>query len=29
MGLKTMPFRGIEEQADNMYEAVVVMSGQA
>tara|TARA_Y100000590_G_scaffold455591_1_gene604545 strand:+ start:719 stop:997 length:279 start_codon:yes stop_codon:yes gene_type:complete len=29
MGLKTIPFRGIEEQADNMYEAVVVMSGQA
>ena len=29
MGLRTIPFRGIEEQADNMYEAVVVMSGQA
>ena len=29
MGLKTIPFRGIEEQSDNMYEAVVVMSGQA
>ena len=29
MGLKTIPFRDIEEQADNMYEAVVAMSGQA
>ena len=29
MGLKTIPFRDIEEQAENMYEAVVAMSGQA
>ena len=29
MGLKTIPFRDIEQQADNMYEAVVAMSGQA
>ena len=29
MGLKTIPFRDIEEQADNMYEGVVAMSGQA
>ena len=29
MGLKTIPFRDIEHQATNMYEAVVAMSGQA
>ena len=29
MGLKTLPFRDIEEQADNLYEAVAAMSGQA
>ncbi len=29
MGLKTIPFRDIEYQAANMYEAVVAMSGQA
>tara|TARA_Y100000816_G_C25936785_1_gene488563 strand:- start:208 stop:477 length:270 start_codon:yes stop_codon:yes gene_type:complete len=29
MGLKTIPFRDIENQAANMYEAVVAMSGQA
>ena len=29
MGLKTIPFRDIEHQAVNMYEAVVAMSGQA
>ena len=29
MGLKTIPFRDIEQQSDNMYEAVVAMSGQA
>ena len=29
MGLKTIPFRDIEEKAENMYEAVAVMSGQA
>ena len=29
MGLKTIPFRDIEHQAANMYEAVVAMSGQA
>ena len=29
MGLKTIPFREIEHQAENMYEAVVAMSGQA
>lgn len=29
MGLKTIPFRDIEEQSGNMYEAVVAMSGQA
>tara|TARA_B100001250_G_scaffold401638_1_gene413760 strand:- start:2566 stop:2838 length:273 start_codon:yes stop_codon:yes gene_type:complete len=29
MGLKTLPFRDIENQADNLYEAVAVMSGQA
>ncbi len=29
MGIKTIPFRDIEHQAENMYEAVVAMSGQA
>ena len=29
MGLKTIPFREIEEKAENMYEAVAAMSGQA
>ena len=29
MGLKTIPFRDIEDQADNLYEAVAAMSGQA
>ena len=29
MGLKTVPFREIENQAKNMYEAVAAMSGQA
>ena len=29
MGLKTIPFREIEERAENMYEAVAAMSGQA
>tara|TARA_Y100001980_G_C14436532_1_gene223709 strand:- start:212 stop:481 length:270 start_codon:yes stop_codon:yes gene_type:complete len=29
MGLKTIPFRDVEHQAENMYEAVVAMSGQA
>ena len=29
MGLKTIPFREVEEHAENMYEAVAVMSGQA
>ena len=29
MGLKTIPFRDIEEKVENMYEAVAVMSGQA
>ena len=29
MGLKTIPFRDIEDKAENMYEAVAVMSGQA
>ena len=29
MGLKTIPFRDIEHQSENMYEAVVAMSGQA
>ena len=29
MGLKTLPFRDIEDKADNLYEAVAVMSGQA
>ena len=29
MGLKTIPFRDIEDLADNLYEAVAAMSGQA
>ena len=29
MGLKTIPFRDIEDKAENMYEAVAVMFGQA
>ncbi len=29
MGLKTIPFRDIEEKAENMYEAVSAMFGQA
>jgi uncharacterized metal-binding protein len=29
MGLKTMPFREVEDRAKNMYEAVAAMSGQA
>jgi len=29
VGLKTIPFREIENQAENMYEAVAAMSGQA
>jgi hypothetical protein len=29
MGLKTIPFREIEERAKNMYEAVAALSGQA
>jgi|TARA_B100000214_G_C23918972_1_gene605100 hypothetical protein len=29
MGLKTIPFRDIEDKAENMYEAVAAMSGQA
>ena len=29
MGIKTIPLRNIEEKTDNIYEAVVVMSGQA
>tara|TARA_Y100001970_G_scaffold161134_1_gene197083 strand:- start:3796 stop:4071 length:276 start_codon:yes stop_codon:yes gene_type:complete len=29
MGLKTIPFREVEEHVENMYEAVAVMSGQA
>ena len=29
MGLKTIPFREIEERAENMYEAVAAMYGQA
>ena len=29
MGLKTIPFRDIEDKVENMYEAVAVMSGQA
>ena len=29
MGLKTIPFRDIEDKAENMYEAGAAMSGQA
>ena len=29
MGLKTIPFRDIEDKAENMYEAVAVMFKQA
>ena len=29
MGLKTIPFRDIEDKAENMYEAVSAMFGQA
>ena len=29
MGLKTIPFREIEEREENMYEAVAAMFGQA
>ena len=29
MGLKTIPFRDIEDKAENMYEAVAVMFAQA
>ena len=29
MGLKTVPFRDIEDKAENMYEAVSAMSCQA
>ena len=29
MGLKTLPFRDIEDKVENLYEAVAVMSGQA
>ena len=29
MGLKTIPFRDVEDKAENMYEAVSAMSGQA
>ena len=29
MGLKTIPFRDIEDKAENMYEAVSAMSRQA
>jgi len=29
MGLKTIPFREIEKRAENMYEAVAAMYGQA
>ena len=29
MGIKTIPLSNIEEKTDNIYEAVVVMSGQA
>ena len=29
MGLKTIPFRDIEDKVENMYEAVAVMFGQA
>ena len=29
MGIKTIPFRDVEEHADNMYEAVAAMFSQA
>ena len=29
MGIKTIPFRDVEEYADNMYEAVAAMFSQA
>ena len=29
MGIKTIPFRNVEEHADNMYEAVAAMFSQA
>ena len=29
MGLKTIPFRDVEDKAENMYEAVSAMFGQA
>ena len=29
MGIKTIPFRDVEEHANNMYEAVVAMFSQA
>ena len=29
MGIKTIPFRDVEESADNMYEAVAAMFSQA
>ena len=29
MGIKTVPLSNIEEKTDNIYEAVVVMSGKA
>ena len=29
MAIKTIPLRSIEEKVDNIYEAVVIMSGQA
>ena len=29
MGIKTIPFREVEEHADNMYEAVAAMFSQA
>ena len=29
MGIKTIPFRDVEEHADNMYEAVAAMFNQA
>ena len=29
MAIKTIPLRSIEEKVDNIFEAVVVMSGQA
>ena len=29
MGIKTVPLSNIDEKTDNIYEAVVVMSGQA